>query len=121
MATSSIRQTVMTFQGDINQNVTLVASTNTNSQGANYLSSLVVGNNTIIPPTASSVMPIFSVTIIPPATNTTLLILKGVNGDTGIPIHKTNPTTIALDTTFTNFVINNSGGSTITGVRFIWE
>jgi hypothetical protein len=47
----------------------------------------------------------------PPSTNTLTTTLKGVSGDTGVAIHKTQPTFISLDPSVTSFVITLSAGS----------
>jgi len=57
--------------------------------------------------------------IIPPAGNINLMTLKGVAGDTGIPLHLTNPTFIPLNTTFVSLVIN--AAAAIVGVRLVWS
>lgn len=73
---------------------------------------LANGNNTITVPSNS-----VAVMIIPPTANTETLTLKGVNGDTGIALHLTNPFIVSLSSV-SSFVI--SAGNAITGVRFIF-
>lgn len=55
--------------------------------------------------------------IVPPVNNTVTLLLKGASGDTGLYIHKTMPTVIALDgsqyATQTDIVIYPSAGVTV--------
>jgi hypothetical protein len=77
---------------------------------------LVLGANTITPPTGGGTTPV-GVLIIPPSTNANALTLKGVAGDTGVPISKTDITYIGLGATGT-FVIN--AAALTSGVRFIW-
>lgn len=72
------------------------------------------GNNSITIPTGAA-----GVIIKLPTTNTTLVTLKGVNGDTGIKLHKTAPTALIVDSTQTTFVLSAAAG--ITGVRLIWH
>jgi hypothetical protein len=63
---------------------------------------LSMGANTITIPTGTTMM-----VIQPPAGNTILVTLKGVAGDTGIPLHKTLATgPINLDSTAATFVLN---------------
>lgn len=125
MAVTSFRQSVVTFTGDVTeQDVRSVIAANGTAPGLITISNLVPGNNTITLPTIAGLgFNCNSVTIIPPVGNTDILTLKGVNGDTGIPLHKTDPTIIALDpTTFTTgstFVISNAGAGT-KAVRMIW-
>jgi hypothetical protein len=52
-----------------------------------------------------------------PAANTILVTLKGVNGDTGIPLSLLDPTSIGLHTAAA-FVLNAVSGLT---VRIIWS
>ena len=78
---------------------------------------LASGDNTITVPTGGSVHT--AVTIIKPATNTNLLKLKGIGGDTGVSLHKTDPDSISLDATQVSFVINAAGSTP--GVVLIWS
>jgi hypothetical protein len=48
-----------------------------------------------------------------------LITLKGVTGDTGVPLHLTDYTMIAVDTSITSFCL--TAAATITGVRLIWS
>lgn len=79
--------------------------------------SLISGNNTITVPTGGTM--VSAVTIVPPVGNTVILTLKGVNGDTGIPLHLTGPSSLALPSTATSFVINAS--DVLTGLRLYWS
>jgi len=51
-------------------------------------------NNSITLPNAGNCT---AAIIVPPVGNTATLLLKGASGDTGLFIHKTMPTVIALD------------------------
>jgi hypothetical protein len=117
MGTASARTQTITLTGDVTATQVNSAGQNPNSPGVNELKSLAVGANTITPPSGGST-PV-AVTIIPPAGNIITLTLKGVAGDTGIPLHLTDPTTIALAAGVASFVINVA--SAMTGVRFIWS
>ncbi len=114
MAISATRTTNITFTGDVSATQIIAAAVNAASPGQINLLTLAGGANTILVP---SIAPV-SVTIIPPAGNVQTLILKGVTGDTGIPIHPTDPTTLALAAGTTSFVI--TAGGTVTSMRFIW-
>jgi hypothetical protein len=116
MSTLSARVQTITFTGDVTATQTNAALQNPASPAVNQLQSLALGANTITVP-AGGATPA-AVTIIPPAGNVTSITLKGVAGDTGIGLHLTDPTTIALAAGVTSFVLN--AGNTITGVRFIW-
>ena len=117
MATDSYRTGSVLFTGDINADMYYYSAHNTNSPAQTEIKVLAAGANTISAPTGGTV-PV-AVTIIPPAGNTNLITLKGIAGDTGVPLHKTDPTTIALDTTFASFVLN--AAALTTGVRFTWS
>jgi len=64
------------------------------------------GNNTVTVPTGASL-----VLLVPPTGNTTQVILKGVNGDTGISVSRATPFFFLLDTTSppSSFVLNAAG------------
>lgn len=113
MTVTANRTVVVNLTGDVELSDNFDAAENLASPGAVELLNLSSGFNTItVRPTATAV------TIIPPALNTTSITLKGVTGDTGIRIHNTDPTTIALHSTVTT--IGLTAGAAITGVRFLW-
>lgn len=120
MAISSTRQTIIQYTGDLVAGFVLDAAVNEVSTGVVNLLDLASGNNTIpvftTGPT-SEILPT-SVTIVPPADNEETITLKGVNGDTGVKLHPTDPTTIALDPSVASFVLNVTGD--VLGVRFYW-
>lgn len=72
---------------------------------------LVSGNNAVTIPTGAT-----GLIIQPPGGNAVALTLKGVNTDTGVALHLTNPTYIGLGTGAT--VVLNAGGSVT--VNLIW-
>ena len=76
---------------------------------------LSLGDNTIAVPSAAGLTSF--VLIQPPTTNTNVLTLKGVGGDTGIVIHPTIPTVLGLGPLVTAFHINASAS---TQVAFTW-
>jgi hypothetical protein len=59
------------------------------------------------------------VTIVPPASNVVTLTLKGVTGDTGVPLHLTDPTSFAFPSTSTTFVLTTN--AIMTGLRLFWS
>jgi hypothetical protein len=74
---------------------------------------LASGANTITVPTNAA-----GCVIIPPSGNTQTLTLKGVTGDTGIALSKTNPFMLAFDSTPpASFVI--TAGALTTGITAI--
>lgn len=111
------RKITITYSGDVDGEQELNAADNADSPAAVELKTLSSGNNTITVPTAGTVPT--AVTIVPPSDNATAITLKGVNGDTGIRIHDTDPTTIALDDSVATFVLN--AADTVTGIRLYWS
>ena len=82
---------------------------------------LVAGNNTITLPTAGVNTPVIAaVTIIPPPGNSTVILLKGVAGDSAtLSLHPTDPMVLTFATTVTSFVLN--AASPINGVLLYWS
>jgi hypothetical protein len=117
MSTASARTQTITFTGDVTATQTNAALQNPASPGVQQLISLAVGTNTITVPTGGATAT--AVTIVPPAGNVQAITLKGIAGDTGIILHPTDPTTIALGPTVTSFVLN--GGGAVAGLRLIWS
>ena len=117
MSVSSARETRLQFTGDVIAGYTLAAAVNANAAAQEEIRQLVLGANTITVPTGGLALP-NSVTIVPPAGNTTALTLKGIAGDTGVSLHPTDPTTLAFTTTTANFVL--TAATTINGVRLYW-
>jgi hypothetical protein len=102
MAVSSTRSITLGFSGDYQADKTAAAATNTSSPGGVVLTTLASGNNTINLPSTSTT----GVTIVNSTGNTVQLTLKGIAGDTGIPIHRTDPTSLGLPNSTGTFVIN---------------
>lgn len=118
MAVSSQRSVIVAMSGDVILNEEFAAAENTAGPGSVSIHTLSSGNNTITVPATSGIT-IKGATIVPPVGNTQTLTLKGVNGDTGISLHATDPTSIAFGTAPANFVL--SAGGTIAGLRIIWS
>jgi len=117
MSTVSARTTVITFTGDVTASLTQSSGQNLASPGDIDYVNLASGANTItLPPTTVTTV---AVTIVPPAGNTVALTLKGVAGDSGVGLHLTDPSTVALAASVTSFVLN--AASAVTGVRLIWS
>lgn len=96
------------------------AASNTLSPCAIDFIALASGDNTIIQPYGT----VNALTICPPSTNVDTddtdvvnLILKGDAADVGIPLHPTDPSSIALGTTPT-IIIHADG--ILAGVKLIW-
>lgn len=117
MATASARTQTTTFTGDVTATLTTSAASNAASPGVTELKNLASGANTITVPTGGATA--VAVTIVPPAGNVITLTLKGVTGDTGVGLHLTDPTTVALAASVSTFCLTT--GSAMTGVRFIWS
>lgn len=118
MSVASTRQVVITQVGDnLNNNITVTAAGNAASPGDIDVFGLVIGPNTITLPTGGTTPK--GATIVPPSSNTQTITLKGVAGDTGIALHKTDPTSISFDSPPpVSFVL--AAGGTIDGLRVIW-
>jgi hypothetical protein len=122
--TTARRTTTIVFSGDVDGTQELFAAANASSpavielkvlEGADSVDPVVGGNTTIDVPAGAT-----AVTILPPADNVKALRLKGVDGDTGIRLHDTDPTTIALDDGVTSFVLQVGNISDLT-VRLYWS
>ncbi len=116
MSTNSQRTISIAFTGDVVLPNIGATAVNASSPGTEQLISLANGDNTIAIPTTGAQAS--SLTIIKPPGNTVALKLKGINGDTGILLHKTDPDSISLDPTLTTIVIN--AASICNGVRLVW-
>ena len=117
MATIASWQSTITFTGDIPGTIPVNAVNNVTSIAEPTLVDLASGVNTITVPVSTTAV-IARVTIIPPSTNAFSITLKGVTGDTGVPLHITDPTSLGLGTV-TSFVLTTGG--IINGVRIIWS
>lgn len=117
MAATSTRKSTITFSSDVVGTHVLSAASNTASPASIEIKTLASGANTITLPTGGST--VVACTIVPPSGNTDSITVKGVSGDTGIRIHNTDPTTIAVDSSVTSFVL--TAGAQITGVRLYWS
>lgn len=117
MSTSAIRTVKIVFSGDIDATDTFITASNAASPGMVDNVRLASGDNTITVPVVSGIT-VKSCTIVPPSSNTHLIKLKGVDGDTGVPLSLTETSSIGLDTTATTFVLN--AAAQIDGVLLIW-
>jgi len=117
MAVSAERLTIILFTGDVAATLEYDAAINAASPGQIDIVTLTSGANTVTPPTGGTTP--LAVTIVPPSGNTALITLKGISGDTGIALHKTDPCTISLNSTTSTFVL--TAASQIAGVRLIWS
>lgn len=115
MAVTATRTITLVFSGDVVGTQTLSAASNTASPGQMTCQDLLSGFNQIDVP--SGFTPV-SVTIVPPSGNTTSCTLKGVTGDTGIRIHDTDPTNVAIHSSVTSIGLTTGGA--ISNVRFYW-
>jgi hypothetical protein len=116
MALSSARRITVVDTGDFELAEVFSAADNDDAPGAIDMLTLASGANTVNVPGGGST--VTGATIIPPAGNTQSIVLKGVTGDTGIRLHDTDPTSIALDSSVTSFVL--TAGGTVTGLRILW-
>jgi hypothetical protein len=118
MPITSSRTVQVQFSGDVTANVIQSALDNTAAFGETDTDTLAIGANTITAPVVTGLV-ITGLTIIPPAGNVNLITLKGVTGDTGIALHKTDPTSIALDSSFISLVLTVTVA--VNGVRLVWS
>lgn len=118
MSITSARSIALTFTGGVTYAQVFPAANNILANAEALVTDFTTGFNAISIPTGGSTIPT-AVTFIPPATNTQTLILKGVTGDTGIPLSKTDPSSIALATTATTFGV--TAGGAVLGNRFIFS
>ena len=117
MSLTSKRHIVIQFSGDFEFAESFQADDNTTAMGHVQYVTLASGANTITAPVVSG-KTFTAVTIIPPASNTTNITLKGVTGDTGVQIHDEGPCSLSLDPAVTSFVL--TAAAEISGVRLIW-
>ena len=120
MAVQSGRIITVTYTGDLNGSFMFPAANNALAPGDIDIFTLPTGSTVIPFPTGGTTCS--GATIIPPAGNTNSITLKGTTTDTGVQIHKTDPSSIALDTTATtqtSIVLTVS--STVTGLRVVWS
>lgn len=119
MATTSTRTVAIVFTqasapGFAASN-SFAAASNSASPGVSEFKDLTSGANTITPPAGTSK----ACTIIPPANNAVAITLKGVTADTGIGLHLTDPTSIALASSTATFVL--TVGANLAGMRLVWS
>lgn len=118
MAVTATRVQTITLTGDVTGTETIAAASNAVSPGSVMVQALASGFNTITVPTSTGVV-VTAVTIVPPAGNSTSITLKGVTGDTGLRLHNTDPTTIAIDPS--TLTIGLTAAAIVQGVRFFWS
>lgn len=116
MAVAANRSISVAYTGDVVYSQNFAAAENADSPGVSEVKTLASGANTITPPAGATPV---AVTIIPPSGNTSTITLKGVTGDTGVVLHTTDPTTIALNSPTDTFVLTAS--AEIENVRLIWS
>jgi hypothetical protein len=118
MAVNAARTITINLTGDVISDKIYSAAQNATSPGAISIIDLALGANTITLPVSVG-MTVKAATIIPPSGNLQSITLKGIAGDTGILLHKTDPTSIGFDTPAPiSFVL--TAGATINGVRIVW-
>jgi hypothetical protein len=117
MSNTATRQIQIVYSGDVVGTQTFDATDNVLSPSVVQIVSLAPGANTITVPSDGVAVPT-AATIVFPSTNTNLVTLKGVTGDTGVKLHPTDPLTVSLDPTQTSFVL--TAADTVAGVRILW-
>lgn len=114
---ASTRAQLITFTGDVVGTELVSAASNPTSPAQIQILTLSSGFNSISVPTGGSTPT--ALTILPPVGNLITLTLKGITGDTGILLHLTDPTTIALASSVTSIGLTTSG--ILTGLRLYWS
>jgi len=115
MATTATRYVNIVYDGDVDGTQRINAASNADSPAQVEYIDLDSGANTINIPEGGTPV---SVTILPPSGNSTSITFKGVTGDTGVRIHNTDPTTIAIHSSVTSFCL--TAGGAITNLRLYW-
>ena len=115
MSVTSQVSIISKLLGDVEYLQTFVSANNTTSPAVITVVNLTTGNNTITVPTAGGTAT--AVLIIPPAGNTNTLTIKGDAGDTGVSLHRTNPSLIGLNSV-SSFILTTGG--VINNTRFIY-
>lgn len=116
MSTISTRTINIVSTGDVNGTQLISAAPNTNAPGDIDVVRLAAGDNAITVPTGGTQPK--AVTIVKPTGNTVAIKLKGINGDTGVTLHPTDPDSISLDAAQTSFVLN---AASQVDVRLHWS
>lgn len=119
MITSS-RNVQIEFSGDISTQIIQSALDNPASTATTLFVDLPIGDNPLPAPFSTGLI-VTGLTIIPPAGNLNTITLKGEITDVGIPLHLTDPTSIALPVGFINSgEIVLSVTVQTNGVQLIW-
>lgn len=117
MSVTSSRTVQIQFNGDYTADLIYSALDNPTSIASINWIDLAVGNNAVTAPIITG-FNVTGLTIIPPAGNTVVLELKGITTDSGLPLHVTDPTSLALDTSFLGLVLFVTVA--VVGVKLIW-
>lgn len=113
MTISAVRTASISYSGGDTTAGTGISTSSTNADapmaGA-QLVNLSSGFNTVTLPTGHT---IYGVDITPPSGNTTTLTLKGITGDTGVPLHLTKTTSVAFAAGTTTFGLTTGGAMAV--------
>jgi hypothetical protein len=115
MSTVAQRKVTIVLSGDVAGTQEYEAEDNDASPAWLAIGTLAAGNNTFLVPTGGSTPRAFTIT--KPSDNTVALTLKGVNGDTGIRLHDTDPDSFSLDSSVTQIVIH--AAAEVVGIRIM--
>lgn len=116
MSVTAARKIEINLTGDLVGGNSFLASENAASPAKVDIVTLPIGDTTITPPTGGSTPK--ALTIIPPDLNTEPILLKGIAADTGVVLHVTDPTSIALNSPTNTLVLTVT--VEIVGVRLFW-
>ena len=109
MAINATISVTVTLTGDIAGSVTVPAQSNAASPGERNSVDLASGPNTLTPPAGASAL-----ILVPPQNSTVAKTLKGVTGDTGVPLSPNAPAVIPLPAGAGALVLNAAAIETVT-------
>lgn len=117
MSVTSIRYINLVYSGDIAYTQGWGSTPWAQSVAKLDIVDLASGANSLLIPALANVGPT-GLTIIPPVGNVQTITLKGAISDVGIPLHKTDPTSIGINAPS---VIYLFAGGPIPAIRLIWS
>lgn len=103
-AITSNMSLALSFSGGISATIVIPTVQNPASPGEHLPTSLVSGANTLTPPAGST-----GLVILPPVNSAVTKTLKGVTGDTGVPIAAGLPTFLSLPPAAGALVLTTNG------------
>lgn len=112
MSVSATNTYSVALTGDVQGALTIPGFNNATSPGQRQTVALAAGANTITPPTGTRL-----VVLVPPTNSVNSKTLKGITGDTGVPLDPAGTTILPFSASPGTFVITSGGTETVT---FYW-